>query len=242
MKRVILDRLPELHTELPLPDEEAHHLVQVLRARNGETAEALDGRGRFQSVEIRLTGKGRANVYALESPRTDPKRVGLPVILEMSVLKGDAMEWSVEKAVELGAMAFQPIIAAHSVVQMDKKGPVAFQERWQKIADQALKQCGRLTRMEVRLPLPLGEALQRTDVVRLWLNERNRDGAFPAQAVQERRDRPVSILVGPEGGWSENEIAFLSRIGAVDTSLGPWVLRAETAALFATSLVVGGMR
>lgn len=244
MKRVLMPRLPEIGQVLDLPEEEAHHLLQVLRVRNGEEVEALDGIGHRQKVEIVLQGKGRASARALSAPTQEPSLLSVPLTLEMAILKGDAMEWVVEKAVELGVRRFQPVITAHAVVQLDRKGPQFFQERWQKIADQALKQCGRLDRMKVLEPKELGEAMQRKEGIRFWLNERQREGRslseFFIQKIPAEQD--VSILVGPEGGWSESEIAFLGRADLVETSLGPWVLRAETAALFATSLALGAMR
>jgi 16S rRNA (uracil1498-N3)-methyltransferase len=177
----------------------------------------------------------------------DLKLAALPVILEMAVLKGDAMEWTVEKAVELGVRTFVPVLCAHAVVQVDRKGPSYYRERWQKIADQALKQCGRLERMEVREPVELEILLTEKRALRLWADEGSRAESphvFEALAKVSAADRlrGVAILIGPEGGWSVAERELLSRSDCHSTSLGPWVYRAETAALFATSLVAASMR
>ena len=98
MKRVLLPILPAAERAMPLPEEEAHHLLQVLRARNGEILEALDGRGSRMKVEVELLGKGKAAVRSLGAAERDPRLNALPILLEMAVLKGDAMEWTVEKA------------------------------------------------------------------------------------------------------------------------------------------------
>jgi 16S rRNA (uracil1498-N3)-methyltransferase len=230
-----------------LPDDEAHHLTQVLRVRNGERIEALDAKGAKCEAEVELVGKGRAQLHARSEIIRDPRLNALPIILEMAVLKGDAMEWTVEKAVELGVKIFVPVLCAHAVVQVDRKGPSYYRERWQKIADQALKQSGRLERMEVRDPVELEVLLSEKRKLRLWTDEGSRAQSphvFETLSKVSAADRlaGVAILVGPEGGWSDTERAMLARSECVSTSLGPWVYRAETAALFATSLVAASMR
>lgn len=247
MKRVLIPTLPTPDKPIFLPEEESHHLIQVMRVRNGETVEALDGKGAKMETSVELLGKGKAQLHSRAPAVRDPNLLSLPITLEMAILKGDAMEWTVEKAVELGVKTFIPVLCAHAVVQVDRKGPEFYQERWQKIADQALKQCGRLERMDVQAPIALEILLTEKRPLRLWADEATRADAphvFQALAKVDVKDRirGISILIGPEGGWSEIERALLSRSGCVSTSLGPWVYRAETAALFATSLVAASMR
>lgn len=247
MKRVLTERLPTHSSPIELSDDESHHLLQVLRVRSGETIECLDGKGSRVKGLVDLQRKGKVSVTALGSPEKDAKLLSIPIQLEMAVIKGDAMEWTVEKAVEIGVRTFVPVITAHSVVQLDRKGPEAFRERWQKIADQALKQCGRLDRMIVSLPISLESLMAQPASVRLWLEETQR-ATHPSiisalnESGGEKITRGVSILVGPEGGFSDREREFLSRSAVTSVSLGPWVLRAETAALFAASLVSASMR
>lgn len=246
MKRILV---PEVKSSAPfaVPEEEAHHLIQVLRIRNGETVECLDGKGARLKVRIEFEGKGKATAVPQGEVERDPRLMSAPIQLEMAVIKGDAMEWTVEKAVELGVRTFVPVLTAHTVVQTDKKGPKAFQERWQKIADQALKQCGRLERMTVEEPVALEQLLTRKRPLRIWLDEASR-ATSPSmiealhQAGASVITQGVSILVGPEGGFSEQERALLSRSSLPSVSLGPWVLRAETAALFATGTALSSMR
>ena len=130
---------------------------------------------------------------------------------------------------------------------MKNKGPEAFRERWQKIADQALKQCGRLDRIEVRAPVDLDEWLSHhpssENTPRLWCDEAARTTVKPTQLAAWlasdalRQAQGLRILIGPEGGWSEGERHELERSG-IKISLGPWVLRGETAAPFCN--VAGG--
>ncbi len=246
MKRILIPVLPTDEKGLVIPEDEAHHLIQVLRARNGDEVECLDGKGSFCRGRVEFTGKGSARILPLSKPESNPKLFSVPLRLEMAILKGDAMEWVIEKAVEIGVRDFVPLETAHCVVQLDKKGPAAFRERWQKIADQALKQCGRLDRMKVFDPIPFQD-VTKTPSTRFFLDESSRANTpnlIEALSKDPKRlvTEGVSIVVGPEGGWNDAERRYISQSSIPSVSLGPWVLRAETAALFAASLIVGSMR
>jgi 16S rRNA (uracil1498-N3)-methyltransferase len=168
------------------------------------------------------------------------------VVLELSVLKGDAMEWVVEKAVELGVSALVPVLAERTVVQMGRKGPESFRERWQKIADQALKQCGRLDRMAIGVPSRLEELLRNTPPAenRIYFDEEARAEAPTLWGVLTGGlpQTPVRLLIGPEGGWAPPERRMIEASRAQSASLGPLVLRAETAAIAAVSLLTAALR
>ena len=171
----------------------------------------------------------------------------MPTLLEMAVLKGEAMEWVIEKAVELGIQEVIPVLTAHTVVQMKNKGPESFRERWQKIADQALKQCGRLDRMEVKTPIAL-EILVSSNLpgLRLWCDEAGKnDVPFLLDyldSLPPENPSNLRVLIGPEGGWSQNERILLGNgqfaSPIIRIGLGPYILRAETAALLAISLTM----
>jgi 16S rRNA (uracil1498-N3)-methyltransferase len=181
----------------------------------------------------------------------------VPVVLEIAVLKGDAMEWVIEKATELGIRSVQPILTDHTVIQIKNKGPSFFQERWQKIADQALKQCGRLDRLKVETPVALEDLLLRKPAVdawiRFWCDEQQRNGGRGTLAdwiLAPGSEFPpdVKIMIGPEGGWSPQERVILKKYcddlpgRVISVGLGPLVLRAETAAIFAMSLTSAFIR
>lgn len=253
MKRVLTTQLPTSGNSVKLPESEAEHLTRVLRLRDGDVVEALDGHGNSARVTLKIKG-GPARIEFLESSQSlhEAGQHIPPIHLEMSILKGDAMEWVIEKAVELGVQKLFPLMTAHTVVQLKNKGPEAFQARWQKIADQALKQCGRLERMEVMTPMMLEDLLvsvpSSADSPRLWFDEAER-GSLPYLGqwtlTQEWGGlKAVKLLVGPEGGWSalERELLGAGDNEIVRLGLGPWVLRAETAALFAVSLAAAQFR
>lgn len=259
MKRVLAPTLPTRERPVFLPESEADHLTRVLRLRDGDVIEALDGHGHAALVTLRIKGGG-PRIEFLEGSEQSAKTTGVhrpgatPVELEMAILKGDAMEWVVEKAVELGVRTLIPTVTAHTVVQIRNKGPEVFRERWQKIADQALKQCGRLDKMEVALPLSLEEVLSlrpaTTEQPRLWFDEAGKDeSAYLENWLDQQPWEPLSavrLLVGPEGGWSAQERDTLLASSRVSTihrlGLGPWILRGETAALFSISLTTARFR
>jgi 16S rRNA (uracil1498-N3)-methyltransferase len=254
MKRILCEKLPEPHRPSPLPEKEATHAIKVFRLKDGDLLEAIDGKGHGAVVRLRTrSGEPRLEFVEKDEQHSLQAVTGAsaPFILEMAILKGEAMEWVVEKAVELGASTLIPLVTAHTVVQVDKKGPEAFRERWQKIADQALKQCGRLDRLEIKTPVELETLLANpipSDSRRLWCDESERTNAPELlnwlESTRDQSRSELRILIGPEGGFSSLERDLLSRDSKniARVSLGPLILRAETAALFTLSLIASDFR
>jgi len=265
MRRALCERLPsKAESFVELPESEARHLISVLRLKPGDEFELLDGSG-FRA-RARLAFRGKTAGGELVSPsETDAKLLARPIHLSMAMIKGDAMEWVIEKAVELGVKTLTPVETEFTVVKTHKKGNEVFQERFQKIADQALKQCGRLERMVVQPPVNFEQALMpgfnenRFPNILLWLDESLVESA-PEETHLSRflsRNPPdesssYSLFVGPEGGFSPSEKNRLlqlteSKNQAITKGqpvfarvhLGSLILRAETAALFGVSLLAG---
>ncbi len=243
IRRVLVEKLPSRgNARIELPEDESNHLTSVLRMRDGDSVEVLDGQGQFASGK--LVFERKRLFVEIGTIQKDDEQL-LPVVLETAILKGDSMDWLVEKSVELGLPYLQPVVTAHTVVRLqERKGPEAFQERWQRIADQSLKQCGRRIRMTVGLPVTLDQLLAQalpSGQKRLWLDEGSRAVGTP-HLSRVIPSNPFRILLGPEGGWSSNERDMLGRSdGIVPVQLGPWVLRAETAGIAALSQVSGHM-
>ena len=245
MKRILCSRLPVRGQPILLDEHEAHHLTRVFRLEDGSRVEALDGKGHARVTTLRKRG-GQVFLEATEGEAIHadalPSAQTVPITLELAVLKGDAMEWAIEKAVELGVTTLCPLLTDHTVVQVKSKGPEVFQGRWQKIADQALKQCGRLQALEVLPPVALDEWLPRSHVSetapRLWFEESSRERTPLLNTwLDASQAQSFSLLIGPEGGWSAQEKELLERTAHTHAvSLGPLVLRAESAALTAAAV------
>lgn len=252
MKRFLVPYLPEKSGDrIDLPESEAHHALHVFRLKEGDRVEAVDGRGGYCVAEIHLARSTRDFKVSLQ--RVDSETSGggaagvLPLVLEVAVLKGDAMEWVIEKSVELGVESVQPLVTDHTVVQIAKKGSDRFRERWQKIADQALKQSERLVHLEVKEPLPIQDAFSHSleNEVRLWACERTAQARDLWSWLLEQKGataRRIRFLVGPEGGWSASEKEWISREKVVPVNLGPLILRAETAALSGLAQIAAALR
>lgn len=215
---------------LLLPDTLAHH-VRVLRLRDGETLSLFDGLGGEYSAVLQFEGKSAwAQVGGL-----DPREAELPgrITLVQGLPGGDKMDWIAEKAVELGAAALAPIRARRSVVQLSEERTAKRMAHWQRIAQAAAEQCGRNRLMAVEAPLTLENWLARP-AAGLRLLCHPDAGATLDQALAPlagRAGAEISLLVGPEGGWSDEELEAARRAGVQAVRFGPRVLRTETAGL-----------
>jgi 16S rRNA (uracil1498-N3)-methyltransferase len=265
LRRVIAPELPRAGRAVELAEGEARHATQVLRLGNGDRVEVLDAKGgsciaclrvRDRKVFLDFVSAGGASADQIRASGVAgahglaPASVGvLPLDLEVAILKGEAMEWVVEKCVELGVRSVAPVITAHTVVQVDRKGPEAFRERWQRIADQALKQCGRLSSMRVLSPRSLEGLLSdpaaSSGPPRLIADE-SRAGSALSLGRRLERGAPwgegLRVLVGPEGGWSVRERELLEADAGDFVSLGPLILRAETACLYSMGVAASFLR
>ncbi len=218
---------------------DAHHLGHVMRARAGQHCVVVDADR--QVAEMEITGFSADTVtlrqVALLDADTEPP---IDLVLAMCLPKGDKMDLIVQKAVELGASAIQPLRSANCVVKYDAKKAAARQEKWQRIAGEAAKQCGR-TLLPVVEPIAdlgawLAEMAAAPDTAAFFCyeNEQRRSAADFLAAAQAHR---YAALVGPEGGFTPAEAAQAAAAGVQAVTLGPRILRAETAALAVLAVV-----
>jgi 16S rRNA (uracil1498-N3)-methyltransferase len=249
MRRALCTSAPlQVGSLISLDDGEAKHLTQVLRLGPGDTLELLDGAGKKAKASLVFRDK-KVFAEVMETPITDPRFVSHPIHLTLSILKGEAMEWVVEKAVELGIRTLTPVETEFCVVKTAKRGADTFQDRWQRIADQAIKQCGRLDRMQILAPVVFEEALLPARHF-IWLDETLSESGeakdhLAAKLPTLSHRSEYSLMVGPEGGFSPNERSRLLQLTGSEkheitrASLGSLILRAETAALMGLSILVG---
>ena len=221
-----------------LDGSEVGHLRRVLRLAAGDRIIVFEETGReHEAVITRLTDdKCEFEVLRSWVAHTESR---LRVTLAVGLTKGEKMDFVVEKATELGAHAIAPFSSEFSVPRLDQRKIEARTERWSKIALSAVKQSGR-TRAPDILPVRDFQSLAAadwSDTLKLFFWERER--AQSLQAVRQRSDQTGAVLVviGPEGGFSESEADAARTHGFETVHLGPRILRAETAAVTALSLV-----
>jgi 16S rRNA (uracil1498-N3)-methyltransferase len=223
--------------------DELHHLHRVLRLRAGDEVSVFDGRGRGFRGRIRSIESSQAviDLGEVEGRDAEPR---LRITLMQAIPHGERMDLIVEKATELGAIRIVPVVSERSVVR-PKPGGWAKLPRLRRIAIAAAKQSGRLVVPEVAEPVAYEAAITRNvgtpvepDAVRVIFHTSR--GSTPGlRAIFDRGGvASVRILVGPEGGWTDDEFAAAEAAGWLAATLGSLILRADTAAVAALTLVL----
>ncbi len=212
---------------------QSHHLVRVLRLAAGAPVECFDGRGaRFDARIERADPKACA--IRLLAPIAACTESPLAVTLVQGISASERMDWTVEKAVELGAHAIQPVVCARTQARLDAQRLQRRHEHWARIVEAACMQCGRDRLPELGAPLEFERWLAATDRTagrtRIVLDPR---AAVPLASLRADLAQPVDLLVGPEGGFDAAEIEAARAAGFQAVQLGPRVLRTETAGLAA---------
>ncbi len=229
-----------LAEKITITGGDAHHLAHVMRAQIGDEITVAGAGGRVARMTVSAVVPDAVQL-SLEEYLVQEEENSHEVILVQALLKGEKMDFVVQKAVELGAAALYPVMTERVVVRYDAKKAAARAARWQKIADEAAKQCGRRALMPVAEITELSSLLQNaeffhtsdTAVLFCYEGEAERSMRTALRALTARR---IVLVVGPEGGFSLAEAAAVCAASAEVVSLGRLILRAETAAL--TALVL----
>ena len=230
--------------ELELPAEIAHQARDVLRLRPGDTLTLLDGAGGAYAAEV-VTLDRRRVVARLGERVAGVAEPPVRVVLCQGMLKAAKFEWVLQKGTELGVAAFVPLLCERAVKATEEASD-SKRHRWDRIVAEALEQCGGFTLPETRQPMPLMHALagipEGTIALIPWEEERETSFADALQSALAARGAAsiseLRLFIGPEGGFSEGEVALARRHGAIPVTLGPRILRAETAALVAVTLAL----
>jgi 16S rRNA (uracil1498-N3)-methyltransferase len=211
-----------------LPESSAHHAVHVLRLRPGDEVTLFDGRGGEYAGRIAAMDRLRVTVDVLQH-RPLERESPLAVTLVQGVSAGEKMDFTVQKATELGVAALQPVLAARSTGRISGERAELKRAHWRRVAIAACEQCGRNRVPEVLPVLPLAQyCAAAAGGTRLLLSPLAGLGLRAAKL-----DGSVALAAGPEAGFSAAEEAMLAASGFVPVRLGPRVLRTETAALAA---------
>lgn len=227
--------IPRIHCPQPLapgaqvelPGQAAHHALKVLRMKPGDSVILFDGRGGEWRAELKF-GAGRTAQATLKEFIDRDCESPLHITLVQALPAGDKMDWIVEKCVELGVAAIQPITARRSVMRLTAERMERRVAHWNGIASAACEQCGRNRVPRVAPVLDLTQYLAAAAVQparRLLLAP---EGATSLQALGKPQE-PVVVMVGPEGGWEESEMHAARLAGYTAVRLGPRILRTETA-------------
>ncbi|MBN7122358.1 16S rRNA (uracil(1498)-N(3))-methyltransferase [Erwinia billingiae] len=223
---------PELLTagsEIALCDEAANHVGRVLRMGAGQALELFDGSNLTFAAEIVQADKKSVRVSIGES-REDSRESPLHLHLGQVMSRGEKMEFTIQKAVELGVNVITPLFSERCGVKLDAERLAKKHQQWQKIVIAACEQCGRNSVPEVREAMMLERwSAEQDDGLKLNLHPRASQSINTLPLPVER----VRLLIGPEGGLTADEISMTAQYGFTDILLGPRVLRTETTALTA---------
>jgi 16S rRNA (uracil1498-N3)-methyltransferase len=225
------------------PPDLAHQLHDVLRMHPGARVTVLDNAGQEYEVELEQVQRDRAtgHVRAQWAVQAEP---GTSITLYPCLLKGERMEWVLQKGTELGVCAFVPLLSERTVARdagrMANKRP-----RWERIIREAAEQSHRGRLPALHAPLFFAQACQESaqahDLSLIPWEEETRDDLAGVLRARDRRPAHIGLFIGPEGGFAADEIALARRWGMQVVTLGPRILRAETAALAAVAIILSEM-
>jgi len=219
--------------QFSLPEDAANHVAKSLLLRAGDPLVVFDGRGgEFEAVILRIDrGHVEVKTGAFREPgRESPLAVGLV----QGLPEADKMDWILQKSVELGVAWVQPVVCERSVVRLSGERAARREAHWQRVVVAACEQCGRNRLPGLRPTLAFRDWAAQPSQAERWMLA---PGATESLAARPPPAGPVELLVGPEGGLSERELDIAATIGFAALSLGPRVLRAETAPLAALATV-----
>lgn len=231
-------------TTAALTGEQADHLARVLRAEPGQIYDVVAGGflHRAEIVSVRsATGNHPAEVlFSLHEELESDS--ALPIHVLLAIFKFDHMEWAIEKATELGVARITPVLARRTEKHLGQAAAKRV-ERWRRIALEASKQSRRTTIPEIADPVPVKAALdQATSPVRILLSETEQVTTIASAVKQltvaaQDAELTHALAIGPEGGWTHEEMALFTQHGWQHVTLGARILRAETAAIAAIAIL-----
>lgn len=217
-----------------LATETARHVAKVLRMRAGDTLVLFDGSGTDFEAVITIVERSKVAVD-IQGERASVSESPLRITLWHGICRGSRMDFVVQKATELGVAAIQPVLVERSIVKLDEERALKKSEHWRSIAISAAEQSGRSIIPEVHAPASLGACLQKlsSGFTGFLLHP----GAHPGLTTLTKEHKELILLTGPEGGFTSAECEHAVKAGFQLATMGPRILRSETAPAAAIAIV-----
>lgn len=219
------------HQTFDLEEQAANHLVKVLRMKEGDAVRLFDGSGDFYPARLIQTSKKSVSV-ATQAKETGHSESKLKTHVGQVMSRGDRMDYAIQKSTEMGVNVITPLTSERCEVKLNKERAEKRLKHWQQVAISAAEQCGRATVPLIQPVSSLESWMAGREGLSLVLHHRDTQ-----QLTSLEQPEQVNLLIGPEGGLSQEEIEQAKAKGFIATTFGPRVLRTETAPVTALSIV-----
>ncbi|NWF74072.1 MAG: 16S rRNA (uracil(1498)-N(3))-methyltransferase [Nitrospirae bacterium] len=215
-----------------------HHLRNSLRIHPGDSLTLNDASGTRYSVEVTRVSSQAIDSHIIDQ-QVEPTGRTSPIVLGQALIKGDKMDWVIQKATELGVATIVPLYSIHGVIKSNPERTDHQRARWNRIARDAAQQSERWTIPTIADPIHVAEICRQytASPLKSMLMERSSSSSLATISLPQDRSHSIVLLIGPEGGWAANEQRLAQEQGFLQLSLGPRILRAETAAIAALSIL-----
>lgn len=233
LSRIYTSQELNIGDSVELQGQAAHYLTRVLRLSVGDSVMMFNGNGEDYSGEVQDIRRQRVLV-SLSDSRVAATESGLKITLVQAISRGERMDYSVQKAVELGVYSIQPLFTDRVEVRLNDERRIKRLAHWREVVISACEQSGRAVVPQILEPLSLGDWLTGQSDVQLLVLDPDAGIKLSACTID---GGPISVLVGPEGGFSPEELDQLTEKGVSAVSLGPRVLRTESAGLAAIAVL-----
>ncbi|RAT96048.1 16S rRNA (uracil(1498)-N(3))-methyltransferase [Brevibacillus sp. Leaf182] len=233
MQRYFVEPHSFTENELTIVGDDVHHIVNVMRAREGEEIIISDGAGKSARAKLVYLSAKEVRAEVMEMLQEE-RELPIRVTIGQGLPKGEKLEWILQKGTELGAYSFFPFSSERTIVKLDAKKEAKKLERWRKIVKEAAEQSHRAVLPELLSPVSFREILQAGQSYTHCAIAYEKEGSTTIHQVLEEMTAGDSllVLVGPEGGFSPEEVAQAESKGFLTVSLGPRILRTETASQY----------
>ncbi|MDB6056399.1 MAG: rsmE [Verrucomicrobiales bacterium] len=237
MHRFYAPEIPSTASTVSLAGDEAHHAVHVLRVRKGERVSLLNGKGDEFLCDVVEPSKKSLQLTVVEVQRSPAPLSSITLI--QGIPKGKIIESFIQKATELGVSRVVPLLSERVVTHLDNDSAEDKREKWQRVAIEACKQCGQRWLPKIDAPITTKDFLARAEKFGFAVvGSLERDARHLREYFAEQKSpNTVAVWIGPEGDFSPAEYAAIRQSGAHPITFGPLVLRSETAATYALSIV-----